>query len=133
MEAAASTRAIEGASRMGISVGASLEVSGRSPSTTPLMNFCQLLLPLCTLSAAFSISAFMPGLPDIPPLIARVAGATAARLSGAGERRAAAESISRRACEVAGSGEISRDAPMHRVEHSSGFFHQRFLSDSNQK
>ena len=55
-----------GASRIGMIVGASAEVIGRIASTMPPTVFCHAFLPLCTLSAAFSISsARAPGRPEV--------------------------------------------------------------------
>ena len=79
-----------GASRIGMIVGASAEVIGRIASTMPPTVFCHAFLPLCTLSAAFSISAARaPGRPEV---VADDEQARAAP-SATGRRRACFASI----------------------------------------
>ena len=78
-----------GASRIGMIVGASAEVIGRIASTMPPTVFCHAFLPLCTLSAAFSISAARARRPEV---VADDEQARAAP-SATGRRRACFASI----------------------------------------
>lgn len=76
-----------------MTVGASAEHTGRTVSTTPLMNVCQRLLPLDTFWAASAISSCLvtPGRPPTDAALVekrRAAGRMAAEriLTGRGPR-----------------------------------------------
>ena len=73
---------------IGMIVGASAAHTGRTVSTTPLMNFCQPLLPLDTFCAASAISSFL----EAPP--GRAIGAAVA------EKRRAAGRMAGRAARI---------------------------------